>query len=635
MSRKGPVTIELQDYPQLGDNSTPYPGERHLADLVWRPQQNPLNAWLGLASLSLATISAIFIAVILVVTDQKAASDVNVIAPNSSILAVNAFANLMLVIGIGHGVLTLWWRRELRNLDGHAQTSPRRFGRSTFWHRYALIGALTSAVIKLLVVDSVLLPQLSSTFDSSNPQTAVALTVPSCDSLPDTALVSDATNVLLGASNPFQQYVVSPWIQSQGPYAELSDFFSGCGGTCEANFRGIGFNFDCTIKRTSADYSTQKDSQTSLPVFHTSFDLKTLSENGFDGVSFSGLYYQSQSSSDSCAGQIIRYSCKLKPARFNIDTTIYTSNSSSSSAGVIPGLPEQQTEIYYEDAWNMYGNQTNGWEFLEFLPTPDSNQIALRQLGGIQLALQQYLGSSANITHSDTDGWILSQSGWYASNQLSSTAATLSNDGEADSALKPGGCNYNYGDPTLDIVHRINNLALLLNAQDLAVANSLPTITAGVPIPATTVVTATQSTNGPHFQTNFPATYGVVATMILCVLMALPSYHGFWEGKGERVNLGTVEVTGNNARGNEGYGYPAGGNSQTTLPRYLQNGTVHGEHHAESSSVTTDPAAARYGGGNGAGNGASASTGIEEGAKGSSGGGHAHRRTTSTVTTLR
>ena len=627
-SRKSPVTIELQDYPQPGHNSTPYSRERQLADLVWRPQQNPLNAWLGLASLSLATISAIFIAVILVVTDQKPASSVNVVAPNSSILAVNAFANLMLVIGIGHGVLTLWWRRELRNLDGQTHANPRQLGRSMFWHRYALIGALTSAVLKLLVVDSVLLPQLSTTFDSSNPQTAVALTVPSCDSLPDTALVSDATNVVLGASSPFQQYVVGPWIQLPGPYAELLDVFSGCDGACESNFRGIGFNFDCIINRTSADYGNQAHSENSLPLFHTSFDLRTLSEDGFDGLSFSGLYYQSQSSSDSCAGQIIRYTCKLKPARFNIDTTIYTINSSSSSAGVVPGLPEQVTEIYYEDAWNMYGNQTNSWEFIEFLPTPDSNQIALRQLGGIQLALQQYLGSSANITHSDSDGWILSESGWYASNQLTSTAATLSNDGEADSTLKPGSCNYNYGDPTLDIVRRINNLALLLNAQDLTVS-----IAAGNSNPPTVVVTATQSTNGPHFQTNFPATYGVVATMIVCVLMALPSYQGFWEGKGERVNLGTVEVTGNTAHSNAGYTETGVGQ---VLPEYLQNGTVtHGQRHEESSPGSADPAA-RYGaGGGGVGTGTSAATGVEEGAKGGSGRSHAHRRTTSTVTTLR
>ena len=527
-------------------------------------------------------------AVILVVTDQKAQVTSNINSPTGAVLGVNAFANLMLVIGIGHGFLLLWWRRELFALDDRGTLPPAALHRTPLWHRYAFAAAASAFILKLFVADSVLLPEVSSNYLSPDPETFVPLTVPHTQTFPQTGAVRDGSNFVSSTTPAFQRYVLSPWLRSLGPYPDVAPYFTGCDGTCEATFEGIGFAYDCSINRTAADYQTQESHPEPLPVFSTSFTLGQAAEEGGFTIDFNSLYYQAEGSIGSCKGQILKYSCAMRPALFNIAFTVIGDNATE-APGVTAGSP-LSNEVYYENAWNMYGNQTNGWDLIASLDDRTSQTAASEQLGGIQLALQQYLGSSANITYSPNEGWVLSQEGWYAADQLSSTAAAF---GSEANVLESGGCNYNYGDPSLDIVQRINSLMLLLNTQ--------PVASGGGSNAQTAVVSAQQNTIGPHFQTNYPAMYGVVATLIVSVMLVLPSYYGFWNASSRRVNLGTVELVNH---------HPDDSSTSDLHARPLRAQTESLSHDAGSVSTAV------------------------QGDDGSAAG-NTHRRTTSTVATLR
>lgn len=580
--QKDAATVELRELPRAVTTVQDINNDQRAVDWLRASEPKTHYAWFGLGCLSLATISAIFIAVVLVTTDKKAEIVLSIKSPNATISAINALSNLMLVLGIGQGLAILCTRWELRSIRRQHGNYGLDGGLAPVWYHYASPAAVASLVVKLLIVDAILLPKLSTTYQDQNPQTNIGLDVPQQNTWPITGVVSKPSQFLLGAADAFQQHVVSPWVQSAGEFPQLNQFFKGCDGVCESTFTGLGFIYDCDINRTEANYEQHKTSAEALPVFRTSFEMSNPSTTrAYYDVLFSGMYYQAQSSSGSCAGQTVTYSCHIVPGQFEIDFTVYNDNSSSST-GVVQGFPEQG-DSYYQLAWNMYGNQTNGWRLNLPMDHISSAAEAYSKLGGIQLALQQYLGSNANITFDGQNGWILSQDGWLASEQLTSDAASVgSNFGPAS----PGGCNYNYGDPTLDIVHRINDLALLLNAQALANGD----------VDANSVqVASIQTTTGPHFSTNYAAMYGVVACMIVCVLMVLPTYYG----------VGEIFT------------------STMSLSRIVTTNTQHGG----LVSPNINPAFASWDH-----NDASRSTAIHDG--GSSGGG-AHRRTTSVIATAR
>jgi len=519
--------IELQETKKTADS-----GERACPEPTWEPGWRRRFPWIGLGSLFFVLVSAALAAMVLILSDQRAQSSwPQKLTPSIILAGINAFSNLMLAVAIGQGVAIAWWRKALRGAT--VKELHRSWGFSTSiveivkGARYLNYIALASLAAKLTIVDSILLQGATSTFQANDAERSVSLSVPKMTTFPPTGVVTGDQTVW--ATTPdFQSNIVSQWRGASGTISQFSSFFPGCEGYCESTFEGLGFEYSCKINRLEANYDKLKNVTTALPVFRTSFDMSWASAfKTYTSIVFNGLYYQAASSEGSCEGYRITYRCDMRPALMDIDFTTYNYPGVDFSNNVALGFPEHNYS-YYTGAWNMDGTQINGWRLKSYLDIDETGAEGTTKLGGIQLALNQYLGSSANITYQDGAGWTLSQDGWYASSQLGINSVSIESAGQS---LTPGTCNYNYGDATVSIMNSINSLAFILNTFDLTSQEAGPTST----------VNAVQTGYGIHYQTHYAYMYGAIASMVICVAFVLPTYYGFWQLK-RKATLGPIEL---------------------------------------------------------------------------------------------
>ena len=144
-------------------------------------------------------------------------------------------------------------------------------------------------------------------------------------------------------------------------------------------------------------------------------------------------------------------------------------------------------------------------------------------LAGIQLALQMYIRSRSTLT------WDNSLDGSFIIDQMGHSAAYMT-----DPPSKPRSCAFQYTNPLepysapnglfqlASIVGKINQIMFGLTTD---VSEDDPNNNRN----ATTQYNAVEYRQSIHYLTNYPYMWGAIAATIVCVLLVLPVYWGFWE----------------------------------------------------------------------------------------------------------
>jgi hypothetical protein len=492
--------------------------------------------WLGIGSLFCVLLSVGAAALVLTLCNGRAQSGwPKKITPNVVLAGINAFANIMLAIAIGQGVAIAWWRKVLRGATVTDLHHSWGFSTSLVslvkgW-RYLNFIALAALAAKLAIIDSILLQRALQTFNAPDPARNLTMQAPLITTWPATGIVTSSDQEVGSVRMDFQNSVVNAW--SGGIFSPTTSTFAGCNGVCQGTFEGIGFAFAPEIIPSEqvnlTDPKWQND--TSVPLFDVSFEMSWAnSTKTYSSIFVNMLYFSADSPTGDCTGTLSKARYEVRPALLDMDfrfedftaLNIGTTLPTIEIGNTLNIPPTAHSPSAWIGGWNDDGTQTNPFHIKQHLDYPDDNgSIGNTTLGGVFLALQQYMGSSANITYNTTSQtWELSQQGTF---QLHEAAAGYAGD------ITPGTCNYNYFSGTeMDVIAAINNLGFELTTSTWLAGPQQN-------------ITTNQQAFGIHYKTNFGFMAGAVASMVICVFLVLPSYWKFWE-LGRPVSLAPVEI---------------------------------------------------------------------------------------------
>jgi hypothetical protein len=524
-------------------------------DTVWETGWKSRFPWLGAIAILCVWISAGAAAILLVLSDNRPQSTwPNKITPNVVLAGINSFSNIMLVIAIGQGIAIAWWRKVLRGATVQDLHYSWGFGTSVLallkgW-RYLNLIALAALAAKIAIVDSILLQRATQTYQANDPSRNVSIVAPHVTSFPISGTRAQGTDNVTIPDYVFQNAIVGPWKGGVLDSATTTAAFDGCNGICEGTLPSVGFSYSCdTVTNSLFRYSDvqpfnlteQRGSNTSIPVFKASFDMSWANATkNYTSILFDALYYTAQGVDGDCSGMIGHTHCEIRPAMLQADFSIFDYDALSSDAAGTGSTASLQLGWFVHskttgkeagdsssmaravNAWNQKGDQLIDYAVESFLPIAEDGGPGNTTMGGIQKVLQQYMGASANLSYdSTTDSWDLRSEGIFADQMLG-----------AYQGYRPGTCEYGSSPATgLYIVQSINNLAM-------TIATSL-TYSTSDSVPSN--LTVLETNLGVHYKTSYPFMAAALACMVLCTLLVLPTYWGFWQ-LGRDVSLAPVEI---------------------------------------------------------------------------------------------
>ena len=360
------------------------------------------------------------------------------------------------------------------------------------------------------------------------------------------------------------------WQQSGGL---LPPQFTGCDGLCFLDVPAAGFEFDCEAPiAVDIDYGVtamnasnvlsgparsnltqaQTDElakQSSPAIFNLAFEVinsnlddirsGSVSADKHQGSSYIAmdlLYTQAKDRGDTCPGNMTKQTCRLWPAVISYPVQLDSHNTDNSMNGIKLGVSRA---AYFGEsgvtsgAFNRTLKQQNGYEILRYTnvqeePAAVGSPLDTR-LGGIQLGLQMYLGGSASVSHGGAFGWRIAQQ--YNAPQY------LTNAPESSS------CAYQYLNPLVpgdlssvpSVVENINQIMFVL-ATDMSAGDPANDLNTG-----SSYYNATVYKDSVHYVTGRAYMWGAFASTVVCILLVLPVYWGFWQ-LGRKVTLGPFET---------------------------------------------------------------------------------------------
>lgn len=232
-----------------------------------------------------------------------------------------------------------------------------------------------------------------------------------------------------------------------------------------------------------------------------------------------------------CTGTRNSQTMEIRPALLDIDFTYEDFSKLNPTGGTAAtynignrlGLCDICSSTTPNVQFNEAMNQLHPFKLKRYLdyPEDDGRMGGNTTMGGVFLALQSYLGASANITYNITGkSWKMSQQGTLQLQQAARDGWDVT----------PGSCHYDYsGNTYLVVIMAVNSLGFVYTNGAAFLASSSYNIT------------ATQNAVGVHYRINFAFMGAAVASMVLCALLVLPTYWKFWE-LGRPVSLAPVEI---------------------------------------------------------------------------------------------
>jgi hypothetical protein len=496
--------------------------------------------WLGISSLFCVLLAAGAAALVLVLSNGRPQSRwPEKVTPSVILAGINAFANIMLAIAIGQGVAIAWWRKMLGGAT--VKDLHHSWGFSTSlaamvkgW-RYLNVIALAALAAKLAIVDSILLQRSLQTYLANDPTMNSSIIAPHVIDFPMTGIVAGSKKTVSSVKMDFQNSIVTGWAGGAG----VSTTFEGCNGECVGLFEGVGFSFtllEASYPPEQINLTESKWHNGSVPLFDLSFEMSWANATKkYSSIFVNMLYFSADSSSGDCTGPLSKARYEIRPALLDIDITLRDfskvntvgSQGATVETGNLLRYPSIETGYHLSpSAWlgtmNEAGNQFQPFQVKHNIDYPEDGSNGDTRLGGIFLSLQMYMASSANITFNPTTKeWDLSQEGSY---QLQQRSIAYQGD------LAPGSCNYNFFSGTQSqVLSAINRLGFAI------------TTSPSGPGYTTRNITVEATAYGIHYRTNFGFMAGAIVSMIVCVLLVLPTYWKFWE-LGRPVSLAPVEI---------------------------------------------------------------------------------------------
>ena len=558
------------DSSRLSDVGSSQPEHEHtkITPANWRPGYRARFPWFGAAGLFGVLIAATATVLVLVCSNGMSSTKWK-LQPSVIIGGLNGFSNLCLALAIAEGVAISWWRKALKGATVAELHQSWSFSMSFssvlshFWRLDAV--ALAALAAKLAIVDGILFQRASTTFTTQDPAQNVTLLGAAAKTFPQTGYVvaegfgaqTDCNCFMIGDT---YTPTVDTWETSNGFFKNFDQLFPACNGICYSYVDAVGFEIDCQKSTNHTNYATgaveayqssggkgDASKWTELPIFNSSFGMMYPSaETPYPKLALDLLYFDSDNpynpSSDSCPGTITNVQCTLRPALIRYPLTVVTYENVHITNGVsIGGRPhdDSNTASPPVSPYSYSNKQAEGFEVLSYLNPDDQNIInSTTQLGGIANALSQFMSSSAAITYKGSALWGLTQKGILAQSMMFGPP-------------NMGSCDCSFKDALSTLVASVNQLTFL-TATSL-IAHPYPAnITAGTEATVigitdntTTVFTplphSLQISDVIHYRTHYLFMGLGVASMIICLLLIIPSFWRYGE-LGRQVTLGPMEI---------------------------------------------------------------------------------------------
>lgn len=536
----------------------------------WRPGYFARFPWFGAAGLFGVLICAIIVVAVLVCSDGVS-STVWRLQPSTIINGLSGFSNLCLALAIAEGVAIAWWRKALKGATvaelHHSWAFSMSF-RSIIQHFWRLdVIALAAVAAKLAILDGILFQRASTTYTTQDPARNIStLLGAAAKTFPQTGYVvaegfgaqTDCNCFMIGDT---YTPTVDTWETSNGFFRNFDELFPTCDGICYSYVDAIGFEIDCQKSSNHTNYATgaidayqrtggkgDPSQWTDLPIFNSSFGMRYPSASqAFPSLAFDLLYFDSDNpydpNSDSCPGTITNVQCTLRPALIRYPLTIVNYTNAHITNGVsIGGRPHDDSNTASPPipSYSYPTKQASGFTVLSYLSPTDHNTInSTTQLGGIANALSQFLSSSASITYTGGSLWSLTQKGILSQSMMYGPP-------------NMGSCDCSFRDALSTIVSSINQLTFLtatslISRPEIHAPIHAGTIATVIGITSNTTTTFTpllptlQIKDAIHYRTHYLFVGLGLASMLLCILLILPSFWRYGE-LGRPVTLGPMEI---------------------------------------------------------------------------------------------
>lgn len=527
----------------------------------WRPGFWAQFPWIGVCSLAGALLMSIVSVIVLCVSDGKAVSQwSDRIAPNVILTILNSFASVCFAVAVGRGIAVSWWRKALRGTTIQDLSRSWSFGYDTLTFlsqaRYFNLIALAALATKLSIVDGTLYQRATTTYVALGPKVEHNMTTFPTDDFPTTAYVGADPNIPRFLETSFT-FDVSTWIRSGGDKVDGTYGFNDCQGVCFVKYPGPGFAMSCSSHTQGVDLVAgnfggtgvnNTGSSTTINLFDISFNYTyaTPSKNyNWIGLNMTNYNTQDQTNGTSCPAELVQQQCELRPAILNypvvaestnVVTKLQRGNDSQGSVVTVYLGELNDTDGSWEGIGQFDPNlgQVSGFDILSYINlTNHSSSFGPSSIGGIMLAMQEFYSGEASVTvfNNDTAAWYESSQGligslsWLPTNNTNCPTPTV--------------------DPLSTIMTYLNKLTFIMaddlynrpaytqmktQAQINSYWDSVVQSTAGIQYKAEV-----------HYKTDYGFMFGALASTIICILLVIPAYWGFWE-LGRPVSFDPIEV---------------------------------------------------------------------------------------------
>jgi len=550
--------VEVDERPKNEDDASVTSAEK------WQPGFWNQFPWLGAGCLLTAILISVAAIVVLVTSNKKAASQwPKQIAPNVILSILNSAASVCIAIAVAQGVAISWWRRAMRGATITDLHNTWSFGSSLssilLNLKYFNLAALAALVTKLTIIDGVLFQRATSTYLALGPQNLTDISTYPTTLLPSTGRLNsfaNDTDILL-----YQfAWDIDTWVSSAHSEIYLTTGFGECEGVCSLRYSAPGYVASCTsaeeefvdliayAKAHAVPNTTQVNSEFTVSSVDFSLNFPTPEKNytwiGLNTTSYARLTRDTKNTTQRCPATLMKRQCELRQAMISYPvylehTEVATKarNESLSMVNVWLGVMDESTVEYYGfDDFDTELGQFPGFNFEHYInltgkPTP----LSFSSDGGIYRALDnQYATRSYVTTHSNDSAWALSSVGQFAS---------ILADNEYD-VTNNYTCPWTYDDPLENIMIGLNSLTFITADDIWNRANYTSgniTDNEAYQDQSLVYVKASQWKQEVHYSTNFWYMGGALASTLVCVLLVLPVYWGFWE-LGRKVSLNPIEI---------------------------------------------------------------------------------------------
>ncbi|KIY01333.1 uncharacterized protein Z520_02885 [Fonsecaea multimorphosa CBS 102226] len=565
-TESSPIGISVVEVnPSLSSRDGPVSDPNFAPQEQWQPGFWKRFPWVGFGCLLMVVVfSTVAIIILKVTNDRPVSSWPQKMPPNVILSVCNSGTSICIAIAVAQGIAVSWWRRAMKGATIADLHNTWAFGSSiasvVLNVKYFNIAALAAIVTKITIIDGILFQRSTSTYVRLGPNRDVNITTFPTPQLPFTAKLNEAANDTSVLTFAFTSDVMN-WDSSAYGQPYQPNGFTECQGICNLTVLAPGYIANCTnhhaqmrsvdpVGEAAAHVGPNKThANVETILFSVSFNttFPTAAKN-YTWIGLNLTYNDVDSdapATQKCPLKIWTKQCELREAMLKYPLYLEFANGTTTS----PNDTNSQTTVYFGSVdpidgtldpatgdFDDHKGQIPGFDFEHWIAEATAwrpTSGALTRTGGIARALSDRYKSTATLNTTSND---------KGSSYYLSTTGQLS--GTEEYEYGTDGCPLIFVDPMTDIMVGLNTLTFL-TAQDLynrptfldnpdadwdAYSNS-----------SRVFVPASERRPEVYYQTKYGWMFGALASTLVCVLLVLPSYWGFWE-LGRKVTLNPIEV---------------------------------------------------------------------------------------------